>query len=235
MNDYDKLATSYNQSNIKPDKKYSILPTVMKITGRVQGKRVLDLGCGDGFFAREFSKRGAKVIGIDNSKEQLKLAREKSPEIKFILGDIFQDKLPSADIICSPFVLNYARSLNILQKYFISILNSLSNSGKAVFVVDLPIGTNLRQFGAVKEIVNGYTDGSKLIIKLYNKDKLICVLNVFYYKKETIEKLLKNSGFSEIKWHKPIVSQEAFKIFNKKIWDKYLENPELGYITVVKI
>jgi ubiquinone/menaquinone biosynthesis C-methylase UbiE len=47
--------------------------------GRGQGKQgetILDLACGQGFFSREFLKAGAKVIGVDISRELIRLARE---------------------------------------------------------------------------------------------------------------------------------------------------------------
>lgn len=234
MNDYDKLASSYGESNSKPDKKYSILPTVMKMAGHVDGKIVLDLGCGDGFFAKVFMEKGAEVTGIDNSNEQLKSAHLNNPELKLFLADIFKDELPAADIICAPFVLNYADSPSALKKFLKSIFDSLTCGGKVIFVIDLPNGKNLKRFGAVKILSNMSTDGSKLKIQLYNNEKLICALDAFYYKKKTIESYLKGIGFSRIKWHKPIVDESAFETIDQKSWKKYLEEPELGYLTATK-
>ena len=39
------------------------------------GERILDVGCGDGSLAREIAKRGATVLGIDNSPEMIAAAR----------------------------------------------------------------------------------------------------------------------------------------------------------------
>jgi SAM-dependent methyltransferase len=51
-----------------------------------QGEMILDLACGQGFFSREFLKSGAKVIGVDISRELIHLARELTkkelPDIK---------------------------------------------------------------------------------------------------------------------------------------------------------
>ena len=40
----------------------------------------MDAGCGQGFFARELAKAGAKVVGIDIAGELIKLAKEQSGE-----------------------------------------------------------------------------------------------------------------------------------------------------------
>ena len=48
----------------------------LKLLGHVEGKRVLDLGCGAGHNAIALARQGAKVIGVDASSEQIADARE---------------------------------------------------------------------------------------------------------------------------------------------------------------
>ena len=47
----------------------------LKLLGRLEGKRVLELGCGGGPIAVALAKQGAKVIAVDGSAEQLGHAR----------------------------------------------------------------------------------------------------------------------------------------------------------------
>jgi ubiquinone/menaquinone biosynthesis C-methylase UbiE len=47
----------------------------LKLLGHVEGKRVLDLGCGAGHNAIALAKQGAKVIGVDESSDQVADAR----------------------------------------------------------------------------------------------------------------------------------------------------------------
>lgn len=60
--------------------------------GDVQDKNVLDLGCGEGYLARELALRGAKVWGIDVAPTMIELARSKDPygSINYIVSDITQ-------------------------------------------------------------------------------------------------------------------------------------------------
>lgn len=50
------------------------------------GESLLDVGCGDGFWADILAER-FKVTGIDISPEGIEIARTKYPNIRFILGD----------------------------------------------------------------------------------------------------------------------------------------------------
>ncbi|MFH1199926.1 MAG: class I SAM-dependent methyltransferase [Candidatus Micrarchaeota archaeon] len=53
----------------------------------LEGKRVLDVGCGIGMFAGEFAKRGFEVTGIDTSQKCIELARERHKGIEFAVDD----------------------------------------------------------------------------------------------------------------------------------------------------
>ncbi len=238
LNNYDeRLSKDFQKSDIKPDKQYSFTPTILGIFGDLTGKVVLDLGCGDGFFTRALANAGAKeVIGIDNSEEQIRLAKEKynSPNISYQLGDIFRDLLPKSDLILVPFVLNYAESLDDLNFLIKNIYQSLNFGGKALFVVDLPKGKDLKKFGSVKTLLGGYNDGSKIKIDLYNGDEFICTLYSYYYLPQTIQKISTDCGFKSIKWHKPIVSLEGMEKLGKDFWCNFTEDSELGYLSVEK-
>ena len=61
-----------------------ILPNLLRLMDMKRSETVLDLACGQGFFAREFAKKGAKVMGIDASRALIGIARKNSPrEIDF--------------------------------------------------------------------------------------------------------------------------------------------------------
>ena len=51
-------------------------------------KKILDLGCGMGHYSKYIKNKGVEVVGVDFSKEMLKIAKENGPDIKFIKSDI---------------------------------------------------------------------------------------------------------------------------------------------------
>lgn len=236
LNDYNKLSESYQQTDVKPDKQFSTLPTVLKIAGNFENKIVLDLGCGGGFFSNEFARNGAKkVVGIDNSVEQINIAKKNSLENnKYILADIFKDKLPAADIVVAPYVVNYATEVNQLTKLFQNIYDSLNASGKLIIVVDLPEGKDLKKFGAIKKVLGEKVDGAKIEINLFNGEEFICTLNAIYFLPSTLENTLRLVGFDDIAWHKPIVSDDGIEKLGEDFWKGYVDSPELGYLTAIK-
>src|SRR5262245_36978113 len=73
----------------------------LKLLGRVEGKRVLELGCGGGSTAVALAKQGAKVIAIDGSTEQLAQARRLSEReevaVEWHQGDLAELAFVRAD------------------------------------------------------------------------------------------------------------------------------------------
>lgn len=84
----------------------------LRLVGDVEGKRVLDLGCGVGHAAIALARRGAKVIGVDPSPERLARARESAEqhEVKIELheGDLAElayVRADSVDLVFSAYAL----------------------------------------------------------------------------------------------------------------------------------
>jgi len=75
--EYAKFSYATAQMDVI-DKFVSLLPSTSKI---------LDAGCGPGRDAAIFSQKGAQVTGLDLSKELIKIAKNKHPDIPFIVGD----------------------------------------------------------------------------------------------------------------------------------------------------
>jgi len=65
--------------------------------GEVAGRRVLDVGAGEGRFARELALRGAQVVALDRSKAMLRAGEQagEGPRPELVQGDALA--LPFAD------------------------------------------------------------------------------------------------------------------------------------------
>jgi ubiquinone/menaquinone biosynthesis C-methylase UbiE len=52
---------------------------VLESLGPVDGMRILDAGCGEGYLARELASRGASVLGVDSSRNLIEAAQSLVP------------------------------------------------------------------------------------------------------------------------------------------------------------
>src|SRR5215210_462191 len=55
-----------------------LFPLTFRMLGDVRGRRVLDLGCGEGAYSRELVRRGAAVVAVDGSARLAAVARERA-------------------------------------------------------------------------------------------------------------------------------------------------------------
>lgn len=66
-------------------------PALKEAVGNVRGKRVLDIGCGEGCFSRFFASVGADVTGVDLSEAMIEAATEEEERhhlgIKYYVAD----------------------------------------------------------------------------------------------------------------------------------------------------
>jgi SAM-dependent methyltransferase len=63
-------------------------PACLSLLGDVAGATVLDAACGPGLYAEELTKRGASVIGFDQSPRMTELAQQRVPTGEFRAHDL---------------------------------------------------------------------------------------------------------------------------------------------------
>lgn len=105
---YDTFADNYDESRYGTENQ-KLLDTsakmvVLDLLGNIEGKNILDCGCGTGRFTNIFTRSGANAKGVDISKNMLRIAKRKIPSATFINGDVF--RLPFKEkefdiVVCS--------------------------------------------------------------------------------------------------------------------------------------
>ena len=118
-------------------------PTLRNMLPVVSGRRVLDLGCGYGWFCRWAASEGARqVVGIDISSRMLDRARSEtsSDRIDYRQSDLDQVHLDDEryDLVYSSLALHY---LDDLDRLFGVVSACLGDRGAFVFSVEHPVVT----------------------------------------------------------------------------------------------
>ncbi|MDD4295583.1 MAG: class I SAM-dependent methyltransferase [Ruminiclostridium sp.] len=89
-NEWDNASKEWLESvKINQVRTNILMPETLKILGDIKGKRILDLGCGEGGYSRLFASKGAIVIGVDYSENLINeaLKQNQTKEIEYYVRD----------------------------------------------------------------------------------------------------------------------------------------------------
>jgi SAM-dependent methyltransferase len=116
-------------------------PAMRALLPPMAGLRVVDLGCGFGWFCRWAREAGAaSVLGLDLSENMLARARAEThePAVRYARADLQQLELPEAafDLAYSSLALHYVADLGRLLA---TVRRALSAGGRLVFSIEHPI------------------------------------------------------------------------------------------------
>lgn len=98
------------------------------------GMRILDAGCGSGFFSKYFSDAGFETVALDYSQEALKITREKTQgKVRIVQEDLVNSDLSKAlnekfDVIFTDGLLEHF-SESDKDKIFRNFLSVLKSDG----------------------------------------------------------------------------------------------------------
>ena len=116
-----------------------LYPAFFKEMGNLKGKKVLDIGCGNGYFTAQMAKQGAKVIGIDTSEEWIERCRQKyvrTKNVAFIKMDasnLGAFKKSTFDIVTCCMVLLNVEPKSKVEKIMAESARVLKKEGKFIF------------------------------------------------------------------------------------------------------
>jgi len=142
---WEKAAKSWIEfirggENIYSD--YLNAPALMRMLGEVDGKRVLDMGCGEGYASRILAGAGANVIGVDISDRLIDAALEEEARypqgIEYISADaanihMFEDE--SFDIVtCYMAMMDMANHEKVISE----ASRVLKTGGRYIIVMEHP-------------------------------------------------------------------------------------------------
>ena len=116
-------------------------PAIQMLLPELRRKRVVDLGCGFGWFARWAMTQGAaQVLAVDLSENMLSRARAETadPGVRYLRADLESLELPEEtfDLAYSSLALHYVEGCGRLVG---DVFQALVSGGRFVFSIEHPI------------------------------------------------------------------------------------------------
>lgn len=89
---YNSIADKWEQkiNNRETEKRIRIIFDGLLSGLTLKNKKVLEVGCGLGYFSQKMSQKGAVVSGIDVGEQLVNITRKKVPNGKFIVGSALE-------------------------------------------------------------------------------------------------------------------------------------------------
>jgi SAM-dependent methyltransferase len=133
---YSQLPRSVHGLNGAPE-----WPVIRSLLPDLRGKRVVDLGCGFGWFSRWARQNGAAhVIGLDISENMIRRARSETSDanIEYRIADLDTLDLPTDtfELAYSSLAFHYIADFTRLVR---TIHRALISNGHLIFTIEHPI------------------------------------------------------------------------------------------------
>ncbi len=190
------------------------MPSTLELLGNVKNKKILDIGCGTGIYAKLLSKKGAMVKGFDISPEMIKIARSNNRDLDLRIGSInnipFKEKF---DIVLASLIIHYlddwTKALNEVKKV-------LKKDGYFIFSISNPVtevGKNIRINRQKVKIYGDYFNAKKAqgVWKLESGEEIPVLTNHKTY--EYIIKTIIKNGFEIIDYKDCYPLKKSKKLF----------------------
>ena len=221
MDAYTSFASVYDlfMDNVPYEEWCAFLCKILAQHGITDGQ-VLDLGCGTGKMTRLMSEQGYDMTGIDNAAEMLQIAAMEPGEVPilYLLQDMQDLELDgcvrAVYSVCD--CVNYVLDEEELQQAFSRVHEYLEEDG--AFIFDVNTSYKYTKLLAENTFAESRDEGSFIWDNYYDEEERINEydLTLFIpegdelyrrytethyqrnYETETLLKLLKNAGFTDI-------------------------------------
>ena len=215
------------------------IPIIKDMLPDLRGKKVLDLGCGNGGMSKYFIEQGAEsVLALDLSENMINEAREKNSDSKItyiVQGMENISKIDAKfDFVFSSLAFHYIEDFNKLLN---DIYNLLNNDGILLYSQEHPIATCPKYHKEMKSsifiddkryyLVSDYNDNGERKL-FWNVDGVI----KYHRNHSSIINSLINNKFTILEERESMASKEAIKLNNK--YENQIDRPYFLFIKAKK-
>lgn len=196
-----------------------ILPNLLRVLAPKPGERVIDIACGQGFFARACREAGAAVTGADISKELITLASKTSRNISYHVAPSHSLSFAKDGSFDTAIIVLAIQNIAEMDATFAEAARVLTPRGRMVLVLNHPAfrvpkhsdwhydekdGVQYRRIGR-------YLSGEKVFIDMHPGKKSGERTISYHRSLQDITKSLRKSGFAITRLEELISHRESEK------------------------
>ena len=242
--DYNAIAQQYKKCKEHPWRSRIETYSLMNRIGNLEGKRVLDVACGEGFYTRKLRQSGAEeVVGIDLSEAMIQLARDQESRdplgITYHIEDACAESARQEfDLVVSAWLLVYARNQAELSAMCRGLASRVRSGGRFVTFTGNPNlytfkDADYRKYGfSIRRTDHAY-EGAPIVWTVHLDDCSFEIEN-YHLPIEAYESAFMEAGFSDFAVHLPEVSPHPQGVDDEAFWLDYLAHPPAVLIECVK-
>lgn len=207
---WDELADLYQVTDATTDWLLGY-PQVLRLLGDLNGKSVLDYGCGNGRFTRFMAETYplARIIGVDTSPQAIENARANTAESLGIeyhhIGS--HDDLPQFDFerACANFVFCTIPNIETLEQICQTIYDQLPPGGIFILMEPHPDSHGHRFTSFASDPLRGQKSGDQVHVRLFT-NSIDLEFEDYYWTQQDYETVLLKAGFAITATMEPIAT-----------------------------
>lgn len=237
---YDAIGEKYVGWKDTPIPTYTEVPTVRKLlAGQIEGRRVLDLACGTGYYSRLFKRWGAaEVVGVDVSETMVAAAREAEARdrlgIEYRVADAVElPRLGSFDLATATYLLHYAETAEAMRRMCRNIAANLKPGGLLMALLPEPdyvMGRgDTERYGFTYRLVASDKDWQLVHADVHTNPPFS--IEYRHWARAVFDEAVRSAGFADLRWHPFEVSSEGLAKFGPGYWRDLIENPMSAILT----
>jgi 2-polyprenyl-3-methyl-5-hydroxy-6-metoxy-1,4-benzoquinol methylase len=223
MTDFGQLKNYASYVNADPFRRALHFPAVEAALGDVKGKRILDVGCGDGLFPRLLAQGGASVVGYDMAAAKIADAQAHADaarlDVAYVAATPHTFSHDGAfDAATSVMVLHYATSPEELAAFFRSASRHLKPGGRFISIVISPSFAAFGQDFVVRRFTR--LDGNKVLTEFLNPSsgRVEMAAEIYQYSRDEYEKAARSGGMKPEEWRQVFATPDAVEHLGAAFW-----------------
>jgi len=242
--DYNLISQEYKKSKEQPWRSRIESYSMMKLIGDLNGRKVVDLACGEGHFTRKLRRAGAaETSGVDLSDRMIELARAQEAREPLGISYRVEDARVAGeqqdfDLAVAAWLIVYARDRAELGSMCRGIARRLKPGGRFVTIANNPElyafkRPDYGKYGFTVTLADRAFEGAPIVWTIHLEEGSFDIEN-YYLPLSVYESAFRDAGFREFSVHPLELSPDPQAGDDRPFWDDFLNYPPAILIECVK-